>query len=590
MKDSRRRLLILAAAVGAISVPLAKAGAQVRVQQDGRAQDANARVGSGGFNDSIGQSTANMVTPNDIVYGNVTGNRGFRGPLAERDPRAFTGPIGGRLDDAFIRQSSAAPLPYQPNANDLTPQPYFGSTRGVAPPLGSSREGFTGSYTGSGLNPQNPLDMSTQYTSAFSDWRTQSLGVSEVLGTRSGVLAQPGELILQGPLEANNQAVVFTGSPLYGVKQYKAGEQASDTSAFSLYGQPASATDPLRTDESTLRQMRSELQNPLLPQQSPTDQGNPANAARPPAANLNQPLEAPDNSGSSSNVNASRGPAAFTSGTNTNQGLVRRSTLATPGQQMSQYDELQRRMQRYENPQAATIEQSHQFHMDQERQARTATATTAHPASQPANRGSSLSPNVLEQSARAGVQQPTKPMRITSLAAGVRFTGLRDLMTRAEEQMKQNKFQTAMETYDAAQKVAPNNWMIRLGRANAELGGGFYAQASDDIHEAYAYAPALMLGQYDLNAMMSPQRVQYVVRELKDLADKNPKDETPVFLLAYVAYNTGDEAQAARHLTQAEERAQGKDALLKLLRQRWYLPDQGATPSNQGPEKTDLNK
>lgn len=587
MKHSRKRWLILATAIGAISSAGMSANAQVRVQQDGRAQDANARVGSGGFNETVGRSTANLVTPNDIVYGNVTGNRGFRGPLAERDPRAFTGPIGGRFDDVFIRQSSAAPLPYQPTADNLTPQPYFGSTRGVAPPIGSIREGYSGAYTGTALTPQNPLDMSTEYTSAFSDWRTQPLGKSEILGTRSSLLAQPGELILQGPLEANNQAVIFTGSPLYGVKQYKAGEQAADSGAFSLYGQPGSTTDPLRMDESTLRQMRSELQNPFQSQQSPNDQANPNSIGQQPAGNLSQPLESPDNAASNTSVNASTTSGAFSSGTNTNQGLVRRSTLAAPGQQMSQYGELQRRMQRYENPQAATIEQSHQFHMDQQRQART---VTAHATSQPSAGSSSLSPRALDQSVRAGAQQPTKPLKITSLAAGVRFTGLRDLMTRAEDQMKQDKFQTAVETYDAAQKVAPNNWMIRMGRANAELGGGFYAQASEDIHEAYAYAPALMLGQYDLNAVMKPQRAQYIARELKDLAEKNPRDETPVFLLAYIAYNTGDESQAAQYLTQAEERSRGQDALLKLLRQRWYLPEQGAAPSGQAPEKIDLNK
>jgi tetratricopeptide (TPR) repeat protein len=597
MKHSRKGLVVWAAAVGAVSLLGNDARAQVQVQQQGRAQDANMRVGSGGVNDSVGRGTANYVSSNDIVYNNVTGNRGFRGPLAERDPQAFTGPIGGRLSDAFIRQSSAAPLPYQPTADALTPQPFFGSTRGVAPPLGSIREGYSGAYTGTPLMPQNP-DFSTEYTSAFSDWRTQQLGKSVILGTRSSPLdVHPGELILQGPLEANNQAVLFTGSPLYGVREFQAGAQSTDSSAFSLYGQPGPAGG-LRFDESTLRQMRSELLNGSFQQpQSPTEQQNPNNAGNTGQprgqgngqGNLNQSLESPDNSANNASVNASAAPGTFSNGTNTNQGLQRRSTIPTPGQQMAQYDELQKRMQRYESPEVATIEQSHQFHVEQQRQAR---ASAGHPtaASQPSAYGSTLSPRALEMAARAGAEKPAKPLKITSLAAGVRFPGLRNVLTQAEEQMKQNKFQTAIETYDAAQKVAPNNWMIRLGRADAELGGGFYAQASDDIHEAYAYAPALTLGQYDLNSMMQPQRVQHITQELKDLAAKNPKDEMPVFLLAYIAYNTGDEAQAAQYLSQAEERAHGQDALLKVLRQRWYLPEQGATPSGEAPGKGDLNK
>src|SRR5947209_15944363 len=148
MTRSRRQRLFLAAMFGAVPVLSAAALGQVQAQQQGRARDANTRVGSNGVNDTVGQGTAGIVSSNNIVYGNVTGLKGFRGPIAERDPRAFTGPIGGRLDDAFIRDSSAAPLPYQPTADQLQPQPFYGDTRGVTPPVGSIRQGYTGSYLG----------------------------------------------------------------------------------------------------------------------------------------------------------------------------------------------------------------------------------------------------------------------------------------------------------------------------------------------------------------------------------------------------------------------------------------------------------
>ena len=588
MKKSGKKACLIAAVMGMSLVPVLPAAAQVRVQQDGRAADANTRVGSGGYNDAVRPSSVGNVTPNQIFYGNVTGGREFRGPVAERDPRAFMGPIGGRLEDVFIKQSTAAPQPYEPQVDVSMPTPYFGSTRGVAPPVGTVREGFTGSYLGTPLTPQSELDLSSQFSSAMlNDWRGQPLGRSSILGMQSNALGvQPGELVLQGPLEANNQATLFTGSPLYGIRQYRAGEQPTDTGSNSLYGGPTS--DRFHVDEATIRQMRSELQNPSVQQQSSNtqDQGNNLqNNSRGQSGqeNLNQSFESPDNTAVDRRIDTSRNQGALSNGTNTNQGIQRR--FATPQQQSAQYDELQRRMQRYENPQVAEIEQNHQFHMEQQRQARG--GPTPHPTSRPGNLASSLSPQALQRAALPA--QQAKPLKVTSLATGVRFAGLRDLMTRAEELMKQNKFQSAIETYDSAQKVAPNNWMIRLGRANAELGGGFYSQASEDIHEAYAYAPALMLGQYDLNAMMSPQRVQFVTRELKDLAAKNPKDEVPVFLLAYIHYNTGDEAQAAQYLSQAEERSEGKDVLLKLLRARWYMP-QSCTASPTGGVAGDLNK
>jgi hypothetical protein len=45
----------------------------------------------------------------------------------------------------------------------------------------------------------------------------------------------------------------------------------------------------------------------------------------------------------------------------------------------------------------------------------------------------------------------------------------------------------------------------------------------------------------------------------------------PAFLLAYIAYNTGNGPQAATHLADAERRAGRADPVITLIRQHWNL-------------------
>ena len=50
--------------------------------------------------------------------------------------------------------------------------------------------------------------------------------------------------------------------------------------------------------------------------------------------------------------------------------------------------------------------------------------------------------------------------------------------------MKQGKFSSALDKYDQAEQVAPNNSLIKLGRANAELGASYFARADQHLREA----------------------------------------------------------------------------------------------------------
>src|SRR5688500_3600688 len=164
------------------------------------------------------------------------------------------------------------------------------------------------------------------------------------------------------------------------------------------------------------------------------------------------------------------------------------------------------------------------------------------------------------------------PVKIDSLAKGVPGKGLADLLTGAESLMKEGRFSSALEKYDAAEQVAPNNPLIKLGRANAELGASYFARAEQHLREAFAADEALLMGQYDLRAFFGEDRLKVIANDLKEIANKEQTQVTPVFLLAYVAYNSENEPMAAGYLDLAEKRSGGKDALIKKIREHWTLP------------------
>ena len=73
--------------------------------------------------------------------------------------------------------------------------------------------------------------------------------------------------------------------------------------------------------------------------------------------------------------------------------------------------------------------------------------------------------------------------------------------------------------------------------------------------------------------------VKRTVVSEKDIAAKNPNQARPLFLLAYIDYNTGNERLAAGRLDLAEKRAGAGDTFYSLVKKHWLLPDKSETPA-----------
>ena len=165
------------------------------------------------------------------------------------------------------------------------------------------------------------------------------------------------------------------------------------------------------------------------------------------------------------------------------------------------------------------------------------------------------------------------PIVIPSFAHEETDKALVPVLSKAEDLMKQGKFASAVDQYDQAEQIAPNDPFVWLGRANAELGTTSYGLAEQHLRRAFLSDQALMMARYDLSALIGNERLQYLIKDLKDIAQANPSESRPVFLLAYICYNTNKDRAAANYLNLAAKREGKADPLFKLLQERWDLPD-----------------
>src|SRR3954471_23866218 len=114
MTQSKSSRLLMLAAATALALT-SHAMAQYLIDNS-RSLDANNRIGSTGINSSYTQTLNNngnsVATGNQIITGNVTAGRGFRGFVPSSAPTAFRGRTAGSGLDDFIKNSTGIPSPY----------------------------------------------------------------------------------------------------------------------------------------------------------------------------------------------------------------------------------------------------------------------------------------------------------------------------------------------------------------------------------------------------------------------------------------------------------------------------------------------
>jgi hypothetical protein len=549
----KRLIAVAAAAVIAVAMP---AVAQYQVDRS-RANDANPRAGSGGFNNA-GERARPWETQNDIVYGNVTGGKQFRDQVGSRDPFAFRGQTAGVPSDNFVRDSAGVTTNGFATYNAQQTRAYYGDSRAAPPPVG-----FVQVPGGGGYVPPRPSAWNSV------DPRTSSLS------DRPEYLLRSDAFNMAGPVDTVYAPNAVTVSPVFRGSAVNPIGPSDYTQLNSLNGQVQNSLTPTATDDSAAMTARAQGRPAPAQQSGPNTGQSLTGQANTPADGVNNQVmnqtsgdsartagpaaDAPDDRLEASSINEAD-TAARRAGVPAGQGAlyerlvrIRKAQLGNrPGadadaERMASSD-LRRRTQRIKQGDAANDDQP-----------------------TPRREGGGGAP--MGNPPAGGNNGADKtPMKVTTLSGVGVAAGVNDALKKAETQLREGKFASALDTYETAERQLPNSPLIKLGKTHAELGGGFYRRAEGDLRSTFTADQNLLAGQYDLRGFLGDERLQIVEKDLRDQVQKNEKDAGPAILLAYVYYNTANERRAAALLDVADKRTGGKDPFVKLLKQNWALP------------------
>jgi tetratricopeptide (TPR) repeat protein len=599
LASRRNGYLVLAGAVALALPSMVMAQGQIDV---GRANDASNQVGSGGRNaGALNQNYYNnsyiINNGNRVVTGNVSQGREFHGTVSYTDPSAFRGTAVGLSSENFTKNSVGVPHTLDPLPNRSTP--FYGVNQTATPPAG-----FQLNSTGTGF-------VAPPRTTPERGPQDQRLGIVD-LNEPIAPLPTPGEMVMRGslnPQQGAQQAGVLTGSALYGVREWNPQDPADRVFLENILNRQNSTFNRVQLDPREVQRMRSEIERALQPNQTqqPNGAGSNNTQAKPQDTlslnPLGTTLETPGNPAVQNKpINDQVQSQPLGSGATAEQGM-RYNVLGAAHRTSTQYAELNKRLEQFNatHPKDASDfarEFNAELKAKNDAEAKALALKNKAPGDTTPDLTNRVKPPTKEDTSKpdkmASGKKPA-PLKIKTLSQGVVGEGLANVLKKAETLMREGKFASALDQYDAAEAVTPNNPLIWLGKANAELGAGFFKRAEGHLQQAFMTDNALLMGQYDLTAMLGEDRLTKLVQELKDNATKNPTESMPLFLLGYIAYNTGHEPQAMAYLDLAEKRGGNQAVFYKTLRDHWALPEapktgagtSGATPELKGPE---LNK
>jgi tetratricopeptide (TPR) repeat protein len=573
-----------------------QAHGQYQIQsQNGHLLDANNRIGSGGFN-GPGTQHDNYNVNNNVVTGNVSGLNYFHdNKTTEFDSNTFQGATGSSSFSGF--DAASTPINYA-KRDTGTPNyvPYYNVGTSVgAPPNYVTTPGGTGYIPAPKVSPLTPTDYDSRLELTNQD-------------PTKGNLLPPDQLDVAGPVDpSSGTQSMYSMSPLYGVRQNDPFDNSANGAANGTNGAPGSedtfyngkysnvrtnnAVNRATLTPAAIQRMRDELNNTVVP----SGQSNNTNVTTPPVAGSTDVSQGQQlNTKPTGTSDQIAGQALTSSVTNpqlngnlTSGESVQNQLIIAPSKQSKQIEELEKRYAAKSAKSKLTdVDATNKFN-EEVRLQKTAsekfdaaqqkagtlgaigTDTTAGAASANKPDKTAVLPAAKPILTTPEASEENQSYIITSLATGISAKGLADLMKTAEDQMRAGKFTEAVDTYQTAEQVAPNNPFVSLGRGFAELGASYYGKADQDISRAINADPAILVGRYDLKGFLGEDRLSFVEKDLQDIASSE-KGARPLVLLGYMAHNTGDDAAAAKDFDDAMQRG-GYNDLIKLMKQAWSI-------------------
>ena len=178
-------------------------------------------------------------------------------------------------------------------------------------------------------------------------------------------------------------------------------------------------------------------------------------------------------------------------------------------------------------------------------------ATQSMDPTKPGYRPASLKPSQFDQVETSDLQAGKNVPTIKTYAAngpGATATPFDELLAKAEGLLKDGKYLDAANAYQTAMMSQPDNLLVYMGRANAELGAGMYQSAAGDLKYVFTRKPEMISVKYALEDFIPPQRQHQLLADLTGLSEGKGVGNTASFLLCYMQYNTGRDIELQREL------------------------------------------
>lgn len=172
-------------------------------------------------------------------------------------------------------------------------------------------------------------------------------------------------------------------------------------------------------------------------------------------------------------------------------------------------------------------------------------------------------------------------------------------MVQGQQALALGKYFEAEERFSRAAMIRPGEPSALVGRMHAQLGAGMYLSAAVNLRQLLTQSPELAGVRYEAATLPATERLTalrtVLMDRLEDRPDADPvaKSMTPRevgLLVAYLGYQTGDEAAAQRGLAAVEADAQAAEPadeeaarLAAVLRAVWLgqFPPSAEKPSEE---------
>jgi len=145
-------------------------------------------------------------------------------------------------------------------------------------------------------------------------------------------------------------------------------------------------------------------------------------------------------------------------------------------------------------------------------------------------------------------------------------SNVNDVMNIADGQMRAGRYFQAASTYQNVLMVDAAYTPAMFARAHAELAAGMYESAAYDLRFMFDRYPDLVSIKSNIRSLMG-DRVDFVIKDLADLAQKTPKGPANL-LLAYCYYQTG-QADKLKDVVDAWGKATPDDRWQQLAASEW---------------------